>query len=73
MQVWLLVILVWHTPGIVSVNEGGLTFIFFPILVIIAFLADKGYCGGKANKAAAINSFSEDTTGDGVLDTKTTF
>lgn len=41
--VWLLVILKWSSPDIVEMWEAILTFLFFPILVVIAYLADKGY------------------------------
>ena len=55
--VWLIVILgdLTGSPNVVTVTEGVLTFAFFPILVIIAFLADAGYfkCGGSAKVAPA--------------------
>uniref|UniRef100_A0A7S4QGX4 Calx-beta domain-containing protein n=1 Tax=Alexandrium monilatum TaxID=311494 RepID=A0A7S4QGX4_9DINO len=40
---WLLVILVLITPDVVTVAEGVITFLFAPLLVILAYLADKGY------------------------------
>eukprot|EP00929_Paragymnodinium_shiwhaense_P052127 TRINITY_DN2612_c0_g1_i2.p1 TRINITY_DN2612_c0_g1~~TRINITY_DN2612_c0_g1_i2.p1 ORF type:complete len:889 (+),score=192.71 TRINITY_DN2612_c0_g1_i2:226-2667(+) len=40
---WLVVILVIVTPDAIDVGEGVLTFIFFPILVVVAYLADRGY------------------------------
>mmetsp|Transcript_53252 Transcript_53252/g.84682 ORF Transcript_53252/g.84682 Transcript_53252/m.84682 type:complete len:744 (+) Transcript_53252:1-2232(+) len=43
--VWLIVILQMMTPDVVTTTEAILTFTFFPLLVILAFLADKGYCG----------------------------
>lgn len=43
---WLLIILLGPTPDRVTVEEAILTFLFFPVLVTIAFMADKGYlCG----------------------------
>lgn len=39
---WLIIILVWVTPDVVDVVEGVLTFIYFPILVTIAYFADIG-------------------------------
>jgi len=42
---WLIVILQMMTPDVVTTTEALLTFSFFPILVILAFLADRGYCG----------------------------
>ena len=38
---WLLVILTMSTPEVVTIEEAWLTFIFFLVLVIIAFGADK--------------------------------
>ncbi|CAG2104128.1 unnamed protein product [Medioppia subpectinata] len=39
--IWLLYILVWSTPGVIEVWEAFLTFLFFPITVLLAFIADK--------------------------------
>lgn len=39
---WLVVILMLITPDVVDVWEGLLTFLFFPVLVILAYLADIG-------------------------------
>jgi len=41
--VWLLIILLLISPNVVEVWEGVLTFLFFPILVALAWSADKGY------------------------------
>lgn len=41
--IWLIVILVATSKDAVEPWEGALTFAFFPILVVLAFLADKGY------------------------------
>jgi len=41
--VWLLVVLMFVSPGRVDVWEAVLTFLFFPILVVIAYSADKGW------------------------------
>lgn len=38
---WLLYILIWSTPGVIEVWEAFLTFLFFPITVLLAFIADK--------------------------------
>jgi len=40
---WLIVILMGTSENLVDVWEGVLTFLFFPILVQLAFMADKGY------------------------------
>jgi solute carrier family 8 (sodium/calcium exchanger) len=39
--VWLVVILVAITPNVVDVWEAVLTFLFFPVLVILAYVTDK--------------------------------
>mmetsp|Transcript_60819 Transcript_60819/g.131959 ORF Transcript_60819/g.131959 Transcript_60819/m.131959 type:complete len:834 (-) Transcript_60819:296-2797(-) len=41
--VWMMFIVVVFSPNKVEIWEGILTFLFFPILVVLAFLADKGY------------------------------
>ena len=46
---WLLVILMMITPNVVDLWESLLTFLFFPILVILAWMADAGYFS-KRNK-----------------------
>lgn len=39
---WLIVVLGISTPNLVEVWEGVLTFLFFPLLVVLAYLADVG-------------------------------
>ena len=56
--VWLLVILKVSSPNVVEIWESVLTFLFFPILVVIAFSADKGWmdflkCGKSAGTGTA--------------------
>jgi len=41
--IWLLIVLVYSSPDYVEVWEAALTFLFFPILVLIAYAADKGW------------------------------
>merc|ERR1719445_1757411 len=41
--VWLLIILKVSTPDVVDVWEAVMTFLFFPILVVVAYCADKGW------------------------------
>ena len=43
--IWILVVLVAITPDYVDVWEAIVTFIFFPIMVVIAYMVDKDYCG----------------------------
>ncbi|KAG8224885.1 hypothetical protein J437_LFUL004626, partial [Ladona fulva] len=45
---WLLVILVLITPNVVDIWEAALTLIFFPVLVIIAYMADQPWNCGRA-------------------------
>jgi len=40
---WLLVILIFNTKGVVDIWEASLTFLFFPILVLVAYAADKNF------------------------------
>ena len=40
---WLLAILVWWTPHLITLEEAALTFSFMFLLVAIAYLADKGH------------------------------
>ncbi|XP_067672018.1 sodium/calcium exchanger 2-like [Haliotis asinina] len=50
---WLLVILIGITPDYVDLWEAIVTLLFFPILVVVAYIADKDYCGkpGKDEEA----------------------
>ena len=41
--VWLAFVLVISSPGKIDVWEAVLTFLFFPILVCLAYAGDKGY------------------------------
>ena len=45
--IWLIVILLVSSPDYVEPWEAILTFLFFPILVITAYIADKDFCGKK--------------------------
>jgi hypothetical protein len=39
--IWLVIILSGWTPNVVTITEAVLTFLFFPVLVISAYAADK--------------------------------
>eukprot|EP00746_Dinoflagellata_sp_MGD_P144938 gnl/MRDRNA2_/MRDRNA2_77630_c0_seq2.p1 gnl/MRDRNA2_/MRDRNA2_77630_c0~~gnl/MRDRNA2_/MRDRNA2_77630_c0_seq2.p1 ORF type:complete len:768 (+),score=194.87 gnl/MRDRNA2_/MRDRNA2_77630_c0_seq2:487-2790(+) len=54
--VWLVVILMISTPDIVDIWEGLLTFLFFPILVILAYFADIGYFSGAKDREEVVTS-----------------
>ena len=41
--IWLVIVLVVSSPNKVEIWEAVLTFCFFPLLVIIAYVGDKGY------------------------------
>jgi len=41
--IWLIIVLVYISKDVVEVWEAALTFLFFPILVLIAYAADKGW------------------------------
>ena len=45
--VWLIMVLVVITPNYIDLWEAIITFLFFPMLVILAYLADKDYCSRK--------------------------
>lgn len=45
--VWLSIVLLVSSPDIVELWEAIVTFLFFPILILIAFLVDKKCCMAK--------------------------
>ena len=45
--VWLLIILTVTSPDYVDVWEAFVTILMFPAMVILAYIADKDYCGKK--------------------------
>lgn len=47
---WLIIILVVNTPNVIEVWEGVVTFLFFPVMIMMAFAADKGFLGGSARE-----------------------
>jgi len=48
--IWLLIIVSWITPDVVDIWEGLVTFLYFPVLVFIAYLADIGYFSCEAKE-----------------------
>mmetsp|Transcript_62223 Transcript_62223/g.117598 ORF Transcript_62223/g.117598 Transcript_62223/m.117598 type:complete len:317 (-) Transcript_62223:302-1252(-) len=50
---WLLFIVSVHTPEVIDIWEGALTFLFFPVLVFLAYLADIGIFTKEAEEAEA--------------------
>jgi len=54
--VWLLIILVGITPNRVDVVEGFITLMFFPLLVGLAFAADRGWIGDLRTRQSVVRS-----------------
>jgi solute carrier family 8 (sodium/calcium exchanger) len=46
---WLYYVLVVHSPDAVEIWEGLVTLIMFPILIILGYMADKGYFSAKTD------------------------
>lgn len=40
---WMLVVLQWHTPEYVDVEEAWVTLLFFPVMVVLAYCTDNGW------------------------------
>lgn len=73
--VWLLFILTKNTEGIVGVTEGTCSFLFFPLMVAVAYLADTGFFGSttSSDRGSFMTVVGKDTTGDGQADTQFSF
>lgn len=53
--IWMIIILQVHTPDIVEPWEGIMTFVYFPILVVLSYVADTGmFSGGKQNRKSVL-------------------
>lgn len=46
---WLAIVLIGISPNVVDVWEAVLTLLFFPLLIFIAYMADRNCCMGRAN------------------------
>ncbi|KAL8609363.1 hypothetical protein ACOMHN_008157 [Nucella lapillus] len=58
---WLLIVLVVITPDYVDLWEAIITFLFFPLLVVIAYMTDKDYCVKKESpEGAEVGEFGMD-------------
>eukprot|EP00397_Hematodinium_sp_SG-2012_P003270 GEMP01003278.1.p1 GENE.GEMP01003278.1~~GEMP01003278.1.p1 ORF type:complete len:829 (+),score=107.15 GEMP01003278.1:321-2489(+) len=61
---WLVIILESNTPNIVDTSEGIITFLMFPLLVIIAYAADRGLFSDREgivkNYVAAVDMTKEE-------------
>eukprot|EP00931_Biecheleriopsis_adriatica_P051600 TRINITY_DN2994_c0_g1_i1.p1 TRINITY_DN2994_c0_g1~~TRINITY_DN2994_c0_g1_i1.p1 ORF type:complete len:867 (+),score=174.12 TRINITY_DN2994_c0_g1_i1:287-2602(+) len=47
--IWLIIIVQVWSPDVINIEEGVITFLLFPILVSIAFAADKGWFSKRDN------------------------
>jgi solute carrier family 8 (sodium/calcium exchanger) len=61
--VWLMLILMVMTPNVVTFGEALITFILFPILVALAWMADKGYFSKRNTVAPALSIVGYNTEG----------
>ena len=48
--VWLAIVLLAISPNKVEIWEAVLTFLFFPLLIFIAYLADKDFCINRGKR-----------------------
>jgi len=62
--VWLVVILTLSTPDVVDIWEAVALVAFFPLLALVAFLADKGYLGGGPSDALKRQVMASEMTKD---------
>ena len=51
---WVLIILEFSSPNVVTVVEGTLTFAFFPVLIAIAYAADTGFFRRMCKSPSAV-------------------
>jgi len=59
---WLMFILMVTSPDVCEVWEGVLTLLFCPILVFVAYLADRGYFGGEKAEEGQEETIPSDVT-----------
>ncbi|CAE8640191.1 unnamed protein product [Polarella glacialis] len=55
---WLLLILQVISPNVVEIWEGVITFLFFPVMLVMAFIADKGYFRLSGNDPAEFQDYN---------------
>jgi len=48
---WIVVVLLLNTPNEVDLWEAVVTFLLLPLLIVLAFMADKNYCMGQPVKS----------------------
>lgn len=59
--IWLLIILQWNTKDYVDLWEAILTLLFFPILVLVAYCADKGWLNYLFCKSPSVGGSGDDS------------
>ena len=52
--IWLIIILVLVTPDYVDLWEAIITFLFFPILVVLAYVVERDYCSKKTAEESSM-------------------
>ncbi|KAL8603604.1 hypothetical protein ACOMHN_022556 [Nucella lapillus] len=58
--VWLIVVLLGSSPKEVDLWEAVITFLMFPVLILVAYTADRGFCCGRNKTASEVEiSFGE--------------
>ncbi|XP_045213342.1 sodium/calcium exchanger 3-like isoform X2 [Mercenaria mercenaria] len=45
--VWMAIVLMVSSPNVVDIWEGVVTLVFFPVLILVSYLADRNFCMGK--------------------------
>ena len=53
--IWMYIVMSLSSPGRIDIWEAVITFLYFPILVILAYIADKNFCSfGKRSKSEEV-------------------
>eukprot|EP00747_Dinoflagellata_sp_TGD_P025725 gnl/TRDRNA2_/TRDRNA2_131445_c0_seq12.p1 gnl/TRDRNA2_/TRDRNA2_131445_c0~~gnl/TRDRNA2_/TRDRNA2_131445_c0_seq12.p1 ORF type:complete len:897 (-),score=197.93 gnl/TRDRNA2_/TRDRNA2_131445_c0_seq12:231-2810(-) len=69
--VWLIVILILSSPDIIEPWEGIVTFLYFPILVFLAWAMDKGYFSKEKPELACGRVLDVDMTKEEIAEVET--
>jgi len=59
---WLMFILMVTSPDVCTIGEGVATLLFCPIMVFVAYLADRGYFGGEKKEESGEETIPSDVT-----------
>ena len=51
--IWMLLVLKYITPNYVDIWEAIITFIFFPVLIVVSYFVDKLFCCPRRNKTSS--------------------